>query len=78
MERSLPDWNKIQNSKNNNLVFLIENTAITFNCLVRGPAVISPAGKRTECENNSYFPFWRTLIHGPKFPLPTAFSRIDG
>jgi hypothetical protein len=36
MERSLPDWNKTQNSKNNNLVILMKNTAITLNCFVQG------------------------------------------
>jgi hypothetical protein len=48
VERSLPDWNKIKNSKSNKLVILMKNTAITFNCFVRRPAVISPVEKRAE------------------------------
>jgi hypothetical protein len=65
VERSLPDRNKIQNSKNNKLFILAKNTVMTFSCFVRGPAVISPAGKRAESEN------------GPKLPLPLAFSWRD-
>jgi hypothetical protein len=77
MERSLADRNKIQNSKNNKLFILAKNTVITLNCFVRRPAVISPAGKRAECENNTCLPFSRTVTHEPKLPLSLAFSWRD-
>jgi hypothetical protein len=77
MERFLPDRNKIQNSKNNKLLILAQNTVITLNCFVREAAVISRAGKRAECENNTFLSFSRTLTHEPKLPLPLDFSCRD-